>query len=101
MDANIPLTQEPSKVSRPIQDDGYGNPIIKNGIPVTTRQYHFKNIRGNEILIQEHSYGHVKAVAGKGLEPHFNVRPIDNPNTGYVPGTYGHYNFPLKKGCEL
>ena len=27
------------------------------------------------------------------LEPHFNVRPIDKPRTGRVPGTMEHYPF--------
>lgn len=28
-----------------------------------------------------------------GAEPHFNVRPYDNLDTGSMVGTYSHYNF--------
>jgi hypothetical protein len=44
-------------------------------------------------MIQEHSQGHAKATPNHGAEPHFNVRPIDNIDTGSVKGTHGHYNF--------
>ncbi|WP_109077902.1 HNH/endonuclease VII fold putative polymorphic toxin [Aggregatibacter kilianii] len=37
--------------------------------------------------------GYTKAVPRAGKEPHFNVRPITNTNTGSSPGTHGHYNF--------
>ena len=94
-DAKIPMQQRPFEISRPQLEDGYGSPVIgADGAPVTTRQYHFRNIDGEEVLIQEHSYGHDKATPKRGAEPHFNVRPPDNPRTGSVPGTHGHYNFP-------
>jgi uncharacterized protein RhaS with RHS repeats len=94
-DANIPMSQQPHKVSRTPLDDGYGNPVLnKNGIPVQAREYHFRDNQGQDIIMQEHSLGHTKATIGHGLEPHFNVRPSSNPRTGSVPGTHGHYNFP-------
>jgi RHS repeat-associated protein len=39
------------------------------------------------------SLGHTKATSGHGAEPHFNIRPIINTQTGHVEGTHGHYNF--------
>ncbi|MFZ7284081.1 HNH/endonuclease VII fold putative polymorphic toxin, partial [Avibacterium avium] len=96
-DAGIPRTQNPSKVTREdlLGYDKFGNkvPVMENGKVVQTRNYHFTNNSGDHIIIQEHSRGHSKAVSGAGKEPHFNVRPITNTNTGSYPGTYGHYNF--------
>jgi len=93
-DAGIPMSQEPYRVLRPNLEDGYDNRIIdKNGIPVTFREYYYVNSDGTHVAIQEHSLGHQKATPNRGVEPHFNVRPIDNLNTGSFPGTHGHYNF--------
>jgi len=92
-DADIPMSQKPTKVERPFLEDGYGNLVMKNGQPVTFREYHFKNNKGETVVIQEHSLGHTKATPQHGADPHFNVRPIDNTRTGSVPGTHGHYNF--------
>ena len=93
-DAGIPKAQHPYKVEKVSLKDGYGDFVRKsNGEKVTARQYYYKNNKGNDIIIQEHSMGHAKAAVGKGKEAHFNVRPIDNLDTGYYPGTYGHYNF--------
>ncbi|MFJ7888349.1 HNH/endonuclease VII fold putative polymorphic toxin [Lysinibacillus xylanilyticus] len=92
-DAGVPMNQQPKQVSRTPLLDGNGNKIMQNGQPVQTRQYHFTDTDGNLRVIQEHSLGHTKATPGHGLEPHFNVRPPDNLNTGSVGGTHGHYNF--------
>ena len=96
-DAGIPKTQHPSKVTKEdlLDYDQFGNqvPVIENGKVVQTRNYHYTNNNGDHIVIQEHSRGHTKAVPGAGKEPHFNVRPITNTNTGSYPGAYGHYNF--------
>jgi RHS repeat-associated protein len=92
-DAGIPVNQKPSNLTRPELMDGDKNVIIQNGVPLKTRQYYYLNNRGETIVIQEHSLGHAKATPGHGGEPHFNVRPIENVGTGYVPGTHGHYNF--------
>nr|WP_288421496.1 RHS repeat-associated core domain-containing protein [uncultured Acinetobacter sp.] len=96
-DAKIPQSQQP-KMTREDLDDGYGNKVMKDGQPVTTRNYHYTSTDGKHIVIQEHTYGHTKAEKNKGLEPHINVRPIENTKTGYVPGTYGHYNIKPKGG---
>lgn len=94
-DAGIPMNQHPSKIDKVDLGDGYGNRVIgDNGLPVQTREYHFKNNKGESIIIQEHSHGHTKATTGHGADPHFNVRPYDNPSTGNVSNTHGHYNFP-------
>lgn len=37
--------------------------------------------------------GHDKAVPLRGAEPHFNIRPSTNLDTGSVVDTHGHYNF--------
>ncbi|WP_258129670.1 HNH/endonuclease VII fold putative polymorphic toxin [Flavobacterium columnare] len=93
-DAGIPNNQHPSRVYKEVLEDGYGSPVIgKNGTPVQTRNYEFKNAKGETITIQEHSLGHTKATPNHGAEPHFNVRD-SNLRTGSVEGTHGHYNFP-------
>jgi len=93
-DAGIPMNQHPYDVSRATLGDGYGDYVRDtNGIPLQTRQYHFKDQNGSTVVIQEHSLGHAKATPLHGAEPHFNVRPAKNLNTGDVPGTHGHYNF--------
>ncbi|QEM82656.1 RHS repeat-associated core domain-containing protein [Halomonas binhaiensis] len=92
-DAGVPNAQQPEVRHTPLRD-GNGQKIIgSDGAPVMTREYHYTNTDGSPVMIQEHSLGHVKAEPLRGAEPHFNVRPIDNPNTGHVPGTHGHYNF--------
>ena len=94
-DARIPMSQQPNKVYHKDLKDGLGR-TVKGliGRPIQTRNYEFKGKNNEPITIQEHSLGHTKATTGHGAEPHFNVRPIDNLNTGHVEGTYGHYNFP-------
>lgn len=66
---------------------------IKNYRRVTTRNYYFINGKGEPIVIQEHSYGHKKAVPLHGAEPHFNVRSAIRIEKDHVEGTHGHYNF--------
>ncbi|TDB43187.1 RHS repeat-associated core domain-containing protein, partial [Photorhabdus khanii] len=99
-DAGIPNNQHPFEISRVKLKDGYGDFVRDpKGAPVETRQYHFRDKKGAEVIIQEHSLGHAKATPMHGAEPHFNVRPVD-PKTGKildtrnVPDTHGHYNFP-------
>ncbi|RAX09320.1 HNH/endonuclease VII fold putative polymorphic toxin [Photorhabdus bodei] len=100
-DAGIPNNQQPFEISRVDLGDGYGGNIRNaKGVPVQTRQYHYRDKQGSVVVIQEHSLGHSKATPLHGAEPHFNVRPVDKVNgkildTGSVPDTHGHYNFPL------
>jgi len=97
-DSKIEMSQKPIR-GRENLLDGKGNKIIGiDGQPVTSRTYTYTNIRGDRVVIQEHSRGHEKATQGHGADPHFNVRPIDNTQTGHYEGTHGHYNFP-QKGC--
>lgn len=99
-DVGIPNNQQPYQVSRAELGDGYGDLVRdRRGIPIETRQYHFKDGKGSTVVIQEHSLGHAKATPLHGAEPHFNVRPVEHvtgkiANTGSIPGTHGHYNFP-------
>ncbi|ADZ92707.1 RHS repeat-associated core domain-containing protein [Marinomonas mediterranea] len=97
-DANIGAGQKPL-VEHVDLLDGYGKKVLDDqGLPVQAREYHFKNIKGVSVVIQEHSLGHRKAALGHGLEPHFNVRRVDELtgevlNTSSFPNTHGHYNF--------
>jgi RHS repeat-associated protein len=92
-DAGIPSSQQPEKVeSVPMRAAPHeGGHVLKdaNGNVIYTREYHYTNSRGQKIIIQEHSAGHMKG----GQGPHFNVRPEENPRTGSVPGTQDHYPF--------
>ncbi len=92
-DANIPLSQSPYSVVKEKLMDGYGGYVYKAGRMVYTREYYFLDVKGARLMIQDHSYGHLKATPLRGAEPHFNVRPIINPKTGNVGGTHGHYNY--------
>ena len=92
-DAGIPNSQDPS-VEYAYLKDGSGSKILNDdGSPVMTREYHYNTNNGDPVIIQEHSLGHEKAVPLRGAEPHFNLRPSDNPTTGSVMNSHGHYNF--------
>ena len=98
-DAGIPNSQQPKVHKVELKDakggkDGKGGTVYdKNHNPVQTRNYTYTNRKGETIIIQEHNRGHTLATSNHGKEPHFNVRPIENVNTGSVSGTHGHYNF--------
>ncbi|WP_225776139.1 HNH/endonuclease VII fold putative polymorphic toxin [Pseudomonas sp. Marseille-Q5115] len=93
-DAEIPYAQS-GQVDRVHLLDGNGEKIkYPNGQVVTTRQYHYINKNGDRVVIQEHSWGHSKATAGHGAEPHFNTRAAQDLKVHNFPGTHGHYNFP-------
>ncbi|WP_369597149.1 HNH/endonuclease VII fold putative polymorphic toxin [Cobetia sp. QF-1] len=64
-----------------------------DGSPVMTREYHYNTNNGDPVIIQEHSLEHEEAVPLRGAEPHFNLRPSDNPTTGSVMNSHGHYYF--------
>ena len=73
--------------------DSNGNVIMdKNGKEVWTREYHYPREDGSEVIIQEHSFGHPN-FGGKANQPLFNVRPVEKPRNGKVPGTKNHYPF--------
>ncbi|MBY8941433.1 type IV secretion protein Rhs [Pseudomonas tolaasii] len=69
------------------------------GKPINTRQYQYTRADGSIVLIQDHSAGHkFGAKDGQGDQgAHFNLRPIDTPRTGKIPGTKDHYLFKEKK----
>ncbi len=92
-DARIPVSKQPEKVGieymRSAPHDG--GHVIKDatGKPIKTKEYYYKNKKGDTIIIQDHSAGHVKGNQGA----HFNIRLSNNPRTGKAPGTQGHYSF--------
>ena len=88
-DAGVPRSQQPHQVNRVDLLDSNGKIIMRNGQPAQAREYHFTNNQGQRVVIQEHSWGHIKGAQS----PHFNVRPFGEPN-GYFPGTHGHYRYP-------
>jgi RHS repeat-associated protein len=92
-DAKIPKSQQPDYVDNvPMRQAEYeGGHVIKdvNGNVIMTREYHYTNMYGEKIVIQDHSAGHAKG--GQGA--HFNVRPEDKIRTGSVDGTKDHYPF--------
>lgn len=92
-DAGIPVVQQPFDVkTEPMRTAAHeGGHVIKDkqGNVIYTREYYFKNNKGETIIIQDHSAGHEKG----GQGPHFNVRPSDNPRTGSIDGTKDHYEF--------
>ncbi|MEL6868144.1 MAG: HNH/endonuclease VII fold putative polymorphic toxin, partial [Bacteroidota bacterium] len=92
-DAGIEVSQQPHKIEKVKMTDSNGKTLLdKNGKPIYTREYHFKNKDGKTIVIQDHSAGHdFGGIGDQGA--HFNVRPIENTRTGKVPGTEAHYNF--------
>ena len=89
-DAGIPRGQQPESIRITAMTDKFGKQILdSNGKPVMTREYIYKRGDGTTIIIQDHSAG--QTVGGHG--PHFNVRPIQDPRHGVVPGTQPHYPF--------
>ena len=99
-DANIPTSQQPSKVERvKMTEPDYagGHTLLdKNGNVQYSREYHFVNNRGEETVIQDHSFGHTfdDGVGNQGS--HFNVRPADDVRNGSVKGTKPHYDYDKK-----
>lgn len=89
-DLGIPRGAQPESVRTVPMTDRFGRRILDaNGRPVMTREYIFTRPDGSRVIIQDHSAGHPQW----GIGPHFNVRPIENPRTGQVPGTQPHYPF--------
>ena len=86
-DARIPTTAEPTDVKRiPLtkEAENGGTEFVRDaeGNTVMTREYHYKNIDNERVVIQEHSYGHEDFPSTHAShKPHFNVREY-NPETG-------------------
>ncbi|WP_312491785.1 RHS repeat-associated core domain-containing protein [Pseudomonas cremoris] len=106
-DANIPMSQQPDaasesksgakkQYSKVKMTDINGKAVLDSSEKtVQTRVYQYTRADGSQVLIQDHSAGH-KFGAQNGVGDqgaHFNLRPIDTPRTGKVPGTKDHYLF--------
>ncbi|WP_207254700.1 MULTISPECIES: RHS repeat-associated core domain-containing protein, partial [unclassified Pseudomonas] len=110
-DANIPMSQQPdvlidSDSGLPKQygivkmSDMNGRKILNSsGKPINTRVYQYTRADNSKVLIQDHSAGHkFGSENGTGDQgAHFNLRPIDTPRTGKIPGAKDHYLFKDKK----
>jgi hypothetical protein len=96
-DLGIPRSQQPDSIGYRDLETRSGKKILdKDGNIIRTREYIYTTPEGEQVIIQEHSAGHVfhdkdGTVSRQG--PHFNVRPIDDPRTGKVDGTEPHYPF--------
>ena len=91
-DAGILRSAQPRVVHVPLRDLR-GNPVIRDGQRVMTREYHYRNSQGQEIVIKEHTYGHDGAGREVGGSAHFNVEWGPSMNrAGNVPGVQEHYN---------
>ena len=91
-DADIPYNQEPFAIEKvPMSEPDYmgGHVDTSSKKVIETREYYYKNRKGETVIIQDHSAGHKKGNQGS----HFNVRPVDDTRTGKFPGTKGHYPF--------
>ncbi|MFJ4543107.1 HNH/endonuclease VII fold putative polymorphic toxin [Pseudomonas sp. NPDC088885] len=72
---------------------------MSGGKPIFTREYQFTRNNGSKAINQDHSAGHQYHEPGnKGhLAAHFNLRQIENPRTGKIPGAKESYYFKEKK----
>lgn len=77
------------------------NVLGTDGMPIETREYHFTQQSGAQVVIQEYSAGHPQFEGAAAAKPHFNVRDYDETTgngrrTGGVigsPKAAGHYTF--------
>ncbi|MDF3092962.1 type IV secretion protein Rhs [Burkholderia anthina] len=74
--------------------DSSGNWLLgDNNKPVMTRELTYQ-VGGKNVVIQDHSAGHVFGEGGIGDQPsHHNVRPEENTRTGKIQGMDDHYYF--------
>uniref|UniRef100_UPI003BA2F89F RHS repeat-associated core domain-containing protein n=1 Tax=Pseudomonas yamanorum TaxID=515393 RepID=UPI003BA2F89F len=110
-DAKIPMSQEPDMITNPrtgavkqyeivkMTDINGKNILNDAGKPIYTRVYKYTMTDGSAVLIQDHSAGHrFGSKNGAGDQgAHFNLRPIEKPRNGKVPGANEHYSFKEKK----
>nr|WP_163504086.1 DUF637 domain-containing protein [Halomonas socia] len=94
-DLGIPSSQAPDAINRVRMTDQNGEAVLdSSGRPIMTREYMYTRPDGTRVIIQDHSAGHQFGQGGVGDQgTHFNVRPPENPRTGYVPGTRKHYSW--------
>jgi RHS repeat-associated protein len=89
-DCGIPQAQHPDFVRRVPMTDMFQRAVRgPDGRPIRTREYIYTLPDGTKVIIQDHSAGHPEY----GIGPHLNVRPIEDPRHGVVPGTQPHYPF--------
>ncbi|GFI05134.1 hypothetical protein IMSAGC005_03988 [Lachnospiraceae bacterium] len=100
-DLGISNAQQPDSQKMVMLRDEYGNPIVKDGNIVYSRELTYSvsgrtDGQGNPIehvIIQDHSEGHSYSNGVGNQTSHFNVRPETNTNTGSVSGMKDHYYF--------
>ncbi len=91
---NIPKSQHPISQKMVPLTDSNGKWILNdNKQPIMTRELTYE-VKGQKIVIQDHSAGHDFGQGGIGDQPpHHNVRPEYNTRTGQVDGMADHYYF--------
>ena len=73
--------------------DRNGKAVLgSNGKPLMTREYTYKTLEGNKVIVQDHSAGHPQ-FGENNPGKHFNVRPPENTRTGSVQGAKDHYKY--------
>jgi len=94
LDARVPQSQRWEAMRDRNLLDRNGKPIIRDGSPVTTREYLYRRADGSTVVIQDHSWGHEYGGVGD-QGPHFNVRMElpDGKVGGTAPGTREHYSW--------
>ena len=110
-DAKIPMAQHPDvfvdletgrvkqyKIEK-MTDLNEKNILDNTGLPIDTKVYQFTRSDDSKVLIQDHSAGHKFGSAdGAGdHSAHFNLRPIEKPRKGNLPGAKEHYPFRKEK----
>ncbi|WP_081053366.1 RHS repeat-associated core domain-containing protein, partial [Burkholderia territorii] len=90
----IPLSQQPISQRMVPMTDSSGSWLLgDNNKPIMTRELTYQ-FGGRNVVIQDHSAGHVFGERGIGDQPsHHNVRPEENTRTGKVQGMDDHYYF--------
>ncbi|AVF33730.1 hypothetical protein BV494_01775 [Rahnella sikkimica] len=95
-DAGVPMGQQPSKVDMVNLTDRNGHNILGEDYkPIKTREYTFTRPGKEDIIIQDHSPGHIYGPDGTpgNQGSHINVRPKSDTRNGQIDGTLEHYPF--------
>ena len=99
----MPMTKQRAleQATGPLLDE-YGKRILdKNGNFVYSRELIYSvsgkfDVQGNpvtEVVVQDHSYGHIYSNGIGNQSAHYNVRPYNNTKTGRIRGLRDHYYF--------
>ncbi|MFJ9466552.1 DUF6531 domain-containing protein [Streptomyces caniferus] len=94
-DLGIQKGQAPDYVAHVDMETAKGAKVLKDGMPIPTRESHYTLADGRKVVIQDHSAGHIYGPPGTAGNQgrHFNVRPGDDTRNGKVPGTSEHYSW--------